>query len=106
MVSSTTLDVRGPRDGEFVRVNPDPDQRREEVLAFDDKGTSYLVADNMVEKVMAVAPPGKVRRVMIFVAQNSEGEFFLWPVDSPVPSDHPVYAAMHDWIAIESVSVH
>ena len=54
IVDLHALETRAPRTGEWVRVDPDP----EEVLFVrDDDGTRYLVADHLVEKVMRVAPP-------------------------------------------------
>jgi hypothetical protein len=88
---------REPRDGELVRVHPSPEMRREMSLV-DVDGVPHLVADNMIAEVERVAP-GKLKKVMMFTAQNMEGEIFLWPVVMPVPSDHPAFQAIDHWMA-------
>jgi hypothetical protein len=91
------LDVRSPRAGEWFQVHPDPAYRKEVVLTPDDDGTLYLVADHMVPDLQKLAPE-RLRYVLMFTAQNREGETFLWPVTLPVPAEHLAYQAMEEWV--------
>jgi hypothetical protein len=102
MSEQVKVEVRAPREGEFFRVNPDPANRDEVVLTRDEEGELYLIAPNMVPEIERLAPE-KIERCMMFVAQNKDGETFLWPVTLPVPADHPAYRAMDEWICLRGM---
>lgn len=91
------VDVRSPNAGEWIRVDPDPEHRLESVLICDE-GETYMVAENMVERMKQIIAPEKMTRQMLFTAQNRDGETFLWPVPTPVAFDHLAYLAMHQWV--------
>lgn len=93
------VDIRAPRDGEFFRVNPDT---KNVVLIRDEKGEQYLIAPNMVPHFERRAPE-RLEHCIIFLAQNKDGDLFLWPVAQPVPDDHPAYVAMENWICIRGL---
>jgi hypothetical protein len=89
-----TLDVRPPHGGEWVRVKPG--ESREMVLIKDD-GVFYLVEGEALERLEREAPE-KLMRSTVFIACNNKQQNFLWPVKSPVGSDHPVWVAMEQWV--------
>jgi hypothetical protein len=74
-----TIEVRLPRDGEYVQINPDPASRRLVTLALDDDGVYYLLAPNVAAQARKERPD-RARLYMLCAAQNSDGENFLWPV--------------------------
>jgi hypothetical protein len=98
--SNIQIECREPKYGEMIRVKPD--EANDTVLVKDDDGIYYMIAPNMVEKAKKDFPD-RLEFVTIFLAANDKEEYFLWPVPRPVPEDHPVYAAMKRWIAIEMV---
>jgi len=87
-----TVEIRSPRSGEWIAVNPSPDARLEAML-IRDNGEVYMVAENMIEQLRDIAPDQMMPN-MLFTAQNRDGEIFLWPVPSPVAADHLAYRAM------------
>jgi hypothetical protein len=90
------IECRTPRVGEWVRVRPEPDYRKEVVL-IRDEGEYCLVVPHMVPKLEKLAP-GRIERSMLFLACNQEGVGFLWPVKLPVPEEHLAYRAMQEWV--------
>lgn len=92
-------EVRAPRQGEFFRVHPDEKMRDEVFLTRDENGKLYFIAPHLVARL----PPDKVDRCMMFVAVNADGQEFLWPVNQPVPADHPAYQAMTEWICLRGM---
>ena len=88
------LDVRDPRGGEWIRVNPAPTARKELTVMRDDDGQIYAVAEHMIKSIAKE----KLQRTMAFMAQNKDGENFLWLVRSPVPENHLAFLAMKEWI--------
>jgi hypothetical protein len=99
MTTDEKYRVRVPQAGEWIRVNPDPDMCSEETLAKDDAGEIYLIKNSKVESELLAKRPDRVFRAMIFMAQNREGETFLWPVKMPVSKEHLAYRAMREWIS-------
>ena len=95
--------IRAPREGEFFRVNADPASQEQVVLTRDEEGDLYLVAPALVPDLMQAAPE-RLERCVIFMAQNSDGENFLWPVTMPVPADHPAYLAMGEWVCLRGMN--
>jgi hypothetical protein len=82
-------------------VNPEPENREEVTLFYAADGTSYLVANNMVETLKASKPEGvagEFKPTMLFLTANPNGKFFVWPVPMPVPKEHIAYKAMEKWI--------
>jgi hypothetical protein len=99
-MSVEQYDVRAPRAGEFFRINPDPAYRTDVALMRNpDDGELYRIAPALVPEATKHIPD-KIEHCTMFLAQNQDGELFLWPVEKPVPADHPVYQAMTDWISI------
>jgi len=90
-------DIRAPRAGEFFRINPDPAYHTDVALVRDDK--LYKIAPELVPEAMERIPD-KVKHCTMFLAQNQDGEIFLWPVEKPVSNEHPVYRAMTEWVSI------
>lgn len=95
------VEVRSPHPGEWIRVNSDPAARLDAMLVRND-GEEFLVAEHMVAKVEEVAP-GKMTRKVLFMVQNRNGDYFLWPVPSPVARDHLAYRAMKRWICFPTL---
>jgi len=96
--------MRRPHPGETVRVHPSKDRRKTVLLAIDDEGKYYLVADHMEEYVLKHSPPGRARRATLFQAASIDGVNFLWPVFLPISPQHPVFTAMQHWVKLESPS--
>jgi hypothetical protein len=94
---SEITEVRVPRAGEWIRVNPNPASRDEVTLTRDEQGQYYMVVPELVPDLMKLAPE-RIQRAMIFMAQNREGETFLWPVTLPVSEAHLAYRAMEEWV--------
>lgn len=93
-------DIRAPRAGEFFRINPDPAFHTDVALVHDPEDNKlYKIAPELVPEAMERIPD-KVKHCTMFLAQNQDGEIFLWPVEKPVPAEHPVYRAMTEWISI------
>jgi hypothetical protein len=101
MKMTDKMTCRAPRAGEWVRVNPDPEYRRELPLLYRD-GDYYLVADHMVPELDKVRP-GAIQHHMVFLACNRDNEGFLWPVKLPVPEAHLAYRAMREWVCFPSL---
>ncbi len=93
------IESRNPQPGEWFRVNPDLASQGEGWLIVGEDGKDYLVMPNMVPEVRKLASD-KLRHVMFFMAQNKDGETFLWPIPLPFGDDHPVYRAMDEWIQL------
>jgi hypothetical protein len=79
--SKSALEVRQPRDGEVIHVNPDPAYRKLVTLLQDDDGTYYLLGPKVAEKARK-ARPERARLYMLRLAQNADGVLFLWPVEA------------------------
>ena len=94
---SEDFECRLPRAGEWVRVSPHERHDGEPVVLVMHEGERYLVVPEIVEKIEEQRG-AKMERSKIFVAQNREGENFLWPVAVPVAEEHLAYRAMHEWI--------
>jgi hypothetical protein len=92
--------VRSPHTGEFVRVHPGEDRRRECLFLFDNEGVMHLVAKHMEKAVEEKTHPGFLLRAVLFHAQNKDGVNFLWPVPVPVPDDCIVFDAMKGWVVL------
>ncbi len=80
----TSLTVRKPQRGEFVRCHP---EIRATVNIYPDKenGLTYLVAPEALPALEAAVSGGGVRRCQVTLTANYGGAFFVWEV--PVPSD-------------------
>lgn len=94
--------LRSPRHGEFFRVHSHPAWRSEVILTRDEKGELYFIEEALVPDLMRLAPE-RLERCTMFLAQNSDGQTFLWPVTMPVPDDHPAYQAMEEWICLQGM---
>ena len=101
-MSDPLVECRAPHHGEWFRVNPDSNYRKEVALTRDDDGKLYLIADHMIAQVKRLAPD-RIEHCIVFTAQNKDGKIFLWPVNVPVPDDHPAWQAMHKWICLEGI---
>lgn len=98
------LKCRVPRPGGPFRVNPDPNYRLQATVTFQD-GEFYLFAPAFVEEAKAKVPPEKrheIKDVILFLAQNDKEELFIWPVEMPVPDNHPAFLAMREWMQLET----
>jgi hypothetical protein len=98
---SRDYQCRIPRAGEWVRVNPNPEYSSEVVVVMH-QGDYWLLTPEVVEKIEKTRNI-KMERSRIFVAQNREGENFLWPVVVPVPEHHMALQAMHEWVCFPLV---
>ena len=98
---SRDYQCRIPRAGEWVRVNPNPEYNSEVVVVMHE-GDYWLIEPDVVQKIEQTRNI-KMERSRIFVAQNREGENFLWPVTVPVPEQHMVLQAMREWICFPLV---
>ena len=96
------MECRTPRAGEWIRVHPDPEYRNEVALVHSDTGVYCLVPPYLVS-ALDERRAGLVERSMLFLACNSDDEFFLWPVKLPVPEAHFAYRAMGEWICFPSL---
>ena len=74
-------------------------------MARDQDGEYYLVTPELTDELLE-ARPDRVHRSMLFVAANSEGVGFLWPVKPPVPEAHLAYRAMREWVCFPSETRH
>ncbi len=77
----TSLDPRKPRKDEFVRCHPDI---RVSLIIYEDKTNrvEYVLGPNVIQAMNDLVG---VRRVMLTLSANYQGEFFGWPV--PIPAD-------------------
>lgn len=107
----SNLAIRAPHPGEWIRVNPDPAYRKEVTLTRDEKGEPYLIVEHLAKQLMLQAAHDdnqhllqRLEPSMLFLAQNREGETFIWPVRKPVPEQHLAYQAMADWICFPTMN--
>jgi len=102
MIDPLEVLVRAPQPGEMFRVNPDPVERLD-VMLIENEGETYMVAEEMADEVDRAAP-NRIMRKTIFLVQNMDGEFFMWPVPAPVAPDHLAYRAMVDWVCFNTLN--
>lgn len=80
-----TLPVRKPNRHEFVRVRPGDDWRLE-TAALTDKGTAETY---LVDRPLWADLAGEVSPVLLLLAVNRQGDYFLWPAKLPGPDGRP-----------------
>ena len=96
------MECRTPHAGEWIRVSPAPEYRREVTLVHSDTGVYCLLPEYLVS-ALDEKRPGLVERSILFLACNRDDEFFLWPVKLPVPEAHFAYQAMHKWVCFPAL---
>lgn len=97
--SDFDCECRLPRDNELVRVSSDPTHSGVETLVYDKDTGKWYMLTGQAKDVMKRERSDIAKDYMLFLAQNIDTEHFLWPVEMPVPNDHPVFVAMQNWVA-------
>jgi hypothetical protein len=107
--------VRSPREGEWIRTNPDPLYCQEVVMGRIKDGTEHIIAPEIVDQVVALAIKNGygdcIRRCMAFcvcgrtgdLSTNDNDDHFVWLVTQPVPETHIAYRAMKDWVCFHNL---
>jgi hypothetical protein len=101
--------VRNPRDGEWIRTNPNPDCCQEVVMGRLKDGTERLIAPEFVDRVVPMAIENGygdcIRCCMAFSVcgrsdplNSDNDDYFVWLVTLPVPETHLAYRAMTEWV--------
>ena len=101
MAATSMVEIREPRDGELIRVNPAANSRGRLLKVTDDEGRVWLAPEDDIDKAKATGCT--VETVTCFMAVNDLLKQFLWPVDDPVPDNHPAWTAMTKWVEIVRV---
>ena len=98
------LDVRDPHHGEWIMVNPDPAMCKEVMLArhADVADGAWHLVDPHFAETLDEQQKQHLQPALLFLACNQDHEFFLWPVKSPVTSEHVAYQAMDQWLCYQA----
>ena len=98
MAGTYRIEIREPRDGELVRVNPAAESRGRLLKVTDDEGQIWLVPEDDIDE--AKAQGCTVETLTCFMTVNDRLTQFLWPVEDPVSDNHPAWTAMTKWVEI------
>jgi hypothetical protein len=112
-----TIEPRPPRAGEWFRVRPGADRRKDAWVIDNDLTVDpeknpelwsdlgyWLLADPIAEKLLTdddYAEARKLmRRVTIYECASQDGDYFLWAVDEHDSDGHAMAkAAEMEWVA-------
>jgi hypothetical protein len=112
-----TIEPRAPRSGEFFRVRPGADRRKDAWVLDNDLTVDpennpelwsdigyWLLADHIAEKLLRddeyARARALMRQVTIYECASEDGNYFLWAVDKNDADGHEMAkAAETGWVA-------